>query len=300
MGTPDFAVPALGAIVDAGHKLTAVYTRPPRPAGRGMAVQASPIAHQAERFDLPVSTPKTLRDVRASDAMRAHHADAAVVVAYGLILPKEILDLFPLGCFNLHASLLPRWRGAAPIQRAIMAGDRETGVAVMKMEEGLDTGPVAMEKRVVVNPDATAGDLHDELAQLGAGLMVRALAELEEGKLRLTPQPGAGVTYAGKIEKTETRIDWTQAWNTVHDRCRGLSPFPGAWFEHSSAGRIKVLRSTKASGAGEPGHVLDDDLTVACGEGAIRLLELQRGGRKPMRAEEFRRGTPVPRGSVLH
>ena len=299
MGTPDFAVPTLGAIVDAGHKLTAVYTRPPRLAGRGMAVQASPIAHQAERFGLPVFTPKTLRDMNAVDAMRAHHADAAVVVAYGLILPNDILDLFPLGCFNLHASLLPRWRGAAPIQRAIMAGDRETGVAVMKMEEGLDTGPVAMEKRVAIGPDATAGDLHDELAGLGAGLMVRALAELQERKLRLTPQPSAGVTYANKIEKTETRIDWTQAWNKVHDHCRGLSPFPGAWFEHANAGRIKVLRSTKASGAGEPGRVLDDDLTVACGEGAIRLLELQRAGRQPTRAEEFLRGTPVPRGSRL-
>ena len=300
MGTPDFAVPTLGAIVDAGHKLTAVYTRPPRPAGRGMAVQASAVAHQAECFGLPVFTPKTLRDMNAVDAMRAHHADAVVVVAYGLILPNDILDLFPLGCFNLHASLLPRWRGAAPIQRAIMAGDRETGVAVMKMEEGLDTGPVAMEKRVAIGPDATAGDLHDELAGLGAGLMMRALAELQEGKLRLTPQPSAGVTYANKIEKTETRIDWTQAWNKVHDHCRGLSPFPGAWFEHANAGRIKVLRSTKASGAGEPGRVLDDDLTVACGEGAIRLLELQRAGRQPMRAEEFLRGTPVPRGSRLH
>ena len=300
MGTPDFAVPTLGAIVDAGHKLTAVYTRPPRPGGRGKAVQASAVAHQAECFGLQVFMPKTLRDMNAIDAMRAHHADAAVVVAYGLILPNDILDLFPLGCFNLHASLLPRWRGAAPIQRAIMAGDRETGVAVMKMEEGLDTGPVAMEKRVAIGPDATAGDLHDELAGLGAGLMMRALAELQERKLRLTPQPSAGVTYANKIEKTETRIDWTQAWNKVHDHCRGLSPFPGAWFEHANAGRIKVLRSTKASGAGEPGRVLDDDLTVACGEGAIRLLELQRAGRQPMRAEEFLRGTPVPRGSRLH
>ena len=305
MGTPEFAVPTLDAIVDAGHKLTAVYTRPPRPAGRGMAEQASPIAHQAKRFGLPVFTPKTLREIGAVDAMRAHHADAAVVVAYGLILPKEILDLFALGCFNLHASLLPRWRGAAPIQRAIMAGDRETGVAVMKMEEGLDTGPVAivegkMTERIAIGPDTIAGDLHDELARLGAGLMVRALTALEKRELRLTPQPSAGVTYANKVEKAETRIDWTQSWNKVHDHCRGLSPFPGAWFEHSKAGRIKVLRSTKASGAGEPGRVLDDDLTVACGEGAIRLLELQRAGRQPMCAEEFLRGTPIPRGSKLH
>jgi methionyl-tRNA formyltransferase len=300
MGTPEFAVPPLDAIVDAGHKLTAVYTRPPRPAGRRMAVQASPVAYQAERFGLPVFTPKTLREIGAADAMRAHHADAAVVVAFGMILPKAILDLFPLGCFNLHASLLPRWRGAAPIQRAVMAGDRETGVAVMKMEEGLDTGPVAMTERVAIAPDATAGDLHDELPRLGAGLMVRALADLEKGELHLTPQPSVGVTYANKIEKAETRIDWTQSWNKVHDHCRGLSPFPGAWFEHSNTDRVKVLRTTKGSGAGEPGRVLDDDLTVACGEGAIRLLELQRAGRQPMRAEEFLRGTPIPRATMLH
>jgi len=300
MGTPDFAVPTLAAIAGAGHKLTAVYTRAPRPAGRGMTVQASPVAYEAERFGLSVATPKTLREISTVDAMRALHADAAVVVAYGLILPKQILDLFPLGCFNLHASLLPRWRGAAPIQRAIMAGDRETGVAVMKMAEGLDTGPVAMTERMAIGPDTTAGGLHDELAWLGAGLMVRALAELEEGKLRLAPQPDAGVTYANKIEKAETRIDWTQSWNKVHDHCRGLSPFPGAWFEHSGAGRIKVLRSTKGSGAGEAGRVLDDDLTVACGAGAIRLLELQRAGRQPMHAEEFLRGTPIPRGTKLH
>jgi len=304
MGTPEFAVPTLDAIAGAGHRLMAVYTRPPRPAGRGMAEQASPIAQRAQRLGLPVFTPKTLRDITAVDAMRALRADAAVVVAYGLILPKEILDLFPLGCFNLHASLLPRWRGAAPIQRAIMAGDGETGVAVMKMEEGLDTGPVAIvdgkeAELVAIGPDATAGDLHDELARLGAGLMVRALAALEMGDLRVIAQPGTGVTYADKIAKAETRIDWREAWNKVHDHCRGLSPFPGAWFEHPSSGRIKVLRSTKGSGAGEPGRVLDDELTVACGEGAIRLLELQREGRKPIRAVEFLRGTPIPRRSAL-
>jgi methionyl-tRNA formyltransferase len=304
MGTPEFAVPTLDAIAGAGHQLTAVYTQPPRPAGRGMAEQASPIAQQAQRLGLPIFTPKSLKDPSATDAMRAHHADTAVVVAYGLILPKQILDLFPLGCFNLHASLLPRWRGAAPIQRAIMAGDHETGVAVMKMEEGLDTGPVAivdgkMAELVAIGPDATAGDLHDELARLGAGLTVRALAALEMGDLRVIAQPGTGVTYADKIAKAETPIDWRKAWNKVHDHCRGLSPFPGAWFEHPSAGRIKVLRSTKGGGAGEPGRVLDDELTVACGEGAVRLLELQREGRKPMRAEEFLRGTPIPRGSAL-
>ncbi len=299
MGTPEFAVPTLDGIVDGGHKVAAVYTRPPRPAGRGMAVQASPVAHQAERFGLPVFTPKTLRDIGAVEGLRAHHAEAAVVVAYGLILPKETLDLFPLGCFNLHASLLPRWRGAAPIQRAIMAGDRETGVAVMKIEEGLDTGPVAMTERMAIAPDATAGDLHDALARLGAGLMVRALAALDRRELRLTPQPTAGVTYAAKIDKSETRVDWTQSWTRVHDHCRGLSPFPGAWCEHGNGVRIKVLRTTKGSGAGEPGRVLDGELNVACGEGAVRLLELQREGRKPMPAGEFLRGTPIPSGTVL-
>jgi methionyl-tRNA formyltransferase len=300
MGTPEFAVPTFAAIVGDRYKLVAVYTRPPRPAGRGMSVQASPIAHEAERFGLPVFSPKTLRETSAVDAVRAHHADAAVVVAYGLILPKPILDLFPLGCFNLHASLLPRWRGAAPIHRAILAGDRETGVMVMKMDEGLDTGPIAMTERVSIGPDATAGDLHNELARLGAGLVLRALAALEKGDLRLTPQPAAGATYANKIEKSETRIDWSQSWNKVHDHCRGLSPFPGAWFEYPNAGRIKVLRTTKGGGAGEPGRVLDDDLTIACGEGAIRLLELQRSGRQPMRVDEFLRGTPIPRASTLH
>ena len=299
MGTPEFAVPTLDAIAGTDHKIAAVYTRPPRPAGRGMAVQASPIADEAERFGLPVFTPVSLREVSAVDGARAQQADAAVVVAFGMILPKPILDLFPLGCFNLHASLLPRWRGAAPIQRSIMAGDRETGVAVMKMEAGLDTGPVAMMERIVIGPDATAGDIHDELARLGARLMVRALADLEKRELALTPQLGTGVTYAAKIEKAETRIDWTQPWNKVHDLCRGLSPFPGAWLEHANAGRMKVLRSTKGNGAGEPGRVLDDALTVACGDGAIRLLELQRAGRKPMQADEFLRGTPIPRGAKL-
>jgi methionyl-tRNA formyltransferase len=310
MGTPEFAVPTFAAIVGDRYKVVAVYTRPPRPAGRGMSVRASPIAHKAEHFGLPVFspktftpktfTPKTLRETSVVDAMRAHHADAAVVVAYGLILPKPILDLFPLGCFNLHASLLPRWRGAAPIHRAILAGDRETGVMVMKMDEGLDTGPIAMTGRVSIGPDVTAGDLHNELARLGAGLMLRALAALEKGDLPLTPQPAAGATYANKIEKSETRIDWSQSWNKVHDHCRGLSPFPGAWFEYPNTGRIKVLRTTKGSGNGEPGRVLDDDLTIACGEGAVRLLELQRSGRQPMRVDEFLRGTPIQRASTLH
>jgi methionyl-tRNA formyltransferase len=299
MGTPDFAVPTLLELVGAGHDIAAVYTRAPQPAGRGMELRPSPVAREAERFGLPVFTPKTLRVPDAADPMRAHGADAAVVVAYGLILPKAILDAVPLGSFNLHASLLPRWRGAAPIQRAIMADDRETGVMVMKMEEGLDTGPIAMAERVTIAADATAGELHDTLARLGSKLMVVALAALERGTLQLTPQPDACVTYASKIEKSETRIDWTLPWQKVHDHCRGLSPFPGAWFELTGVGRVKVLRTTKGAGGGKPGQVLDDQLTIACGEGAVRLVELQRAGRQPMRAEEFLRGAPIARDSVF-
>ncbi len=298
MGTPDFAVPTLVEIVGS-HKVVAVYTRPPQPAGRGMGLRPSPVALEAERFGLPVFTPKTLKTADAAQAMQAHGADAAVVVAYGLILPKTVLDAFPLGCFNLHASLLPRWRGAAPIHRAVMAGDRETGVMVMKMDEGLDTGAVAMAEHLPIGPDATAGELHDTLARLGADLMLRALAALEKGALQLTPQAASGVTYADKIDKAETLVDWTRPWQEVHNHCRGLSPFPGAWFDLADAGRIKVLRTTKGDGAGEPGRVLDDRLTIACGSGAVRLLELQRAGRQPMRAEEFLRGTPVGRGTTV-
>ncbi len=222
-----------------------------------------------------------------------------MVVAYGLILPRPVLDAPRLGCFNLHASALPRWRGAAPINRAIMAGDPETAVMVMKMEEGLDTGPVAMAERVAIDPDMTAGELHDTLARRGADLMVRALGALERGSLQLTPQPEAGVTYAAKIDKSETRIDWAGPWKEVHDHCRGLSPFPGAWFELPSAGRIKVLQTTRGEGSGAPGTVLDERLTIACGDGAIRIVELQRAGGKPMKAEEFLRGTAVAPGTRL-
>jgi methionyl-tRNA formyltransferase len=299
MGTPDFSVPTLVEIVGAGHEVVAVYTRPPKPAGRGMALQDSPVAREAHRFGLPVLTPKSLRTPEAADAFRAHEADAAFVVAYGLILPKAILEAVPLGCFNLHASLLPRWRGAAPINRAIMAGDRESGVMVMGMEEGLDTGPVAMAERVPIGPDMTAGELHDVLARLGADLAVRALGALERGALQLTPQPAAGVTIAQKIDKAETRIDWDKPWKLVHDHCRGLSPFPGAWFALPGGDRVKVLRTTQGEGAGAAGTVLDNRLTVACREGAVRIVELQRAGRQPMRADEFLRGTALPVGSVL-
>jgi methionyl-tRNA formyltransferase len=300
MGTPDFAVPTLVELVGGGHDVVAVYTRAPQPAGRrGLEVTPTPVAREAQRLGVPVFTPKTLREVDAVAAMQAHGADAAVVVAYGLILPKAALEAFPLGCFNLHASLLPRWRGAAPIHRAVMAGDEETGVSIMKMEEGLDTGPVAAERRVPIGPDATTGDLHDELARLGAKLMVVALGALERGSLQLTPQAAAGVTYANKISKDETRIDWVQPWQAVHNHCRGLSPFPGAWCELAGSGRMKVLRTTKGSGEGQPGRVLDDKLTIACGTGSVRLVELQRAGGKPMSTDEFLRGLPVAPATVL-
>ena len=299
MGTPDFAVPTLLELVGAGHEIAAVYTRVPQPAGRGMELRESPVACEARKFDLPILTPKTLRTVDAASTMRAHGADAAVVVAYGLILPKPILEAFPLASFNLHASLLPRWRGAAPIQRAVMAGDSETGVMVMKMEEGLDTGPIAMADRIPIGPDATVGELHDILAQRGAKLMAIAMGALERGTLQLTPQPETSVTYATKIEKSETRIDWKEPWQKVHDHCRGLSPFPGAWFELADVGRVKVLHTTRGVGSGQPGQVLDEQLTIACGEGAVRLVELQRAGRQPMSAEAFLRGTSVAHGSML-
>lgn len=303
MGTPDFAVPTLIEIVGRGYDVAAVYTRAPKPGGRrGLDLTPSPVEREARRFGLPVLTPATLRTADAERAARAQGADLAVVVAYGLILPKPILEAFPLGAFNLHASLLPRWRGAAPINRAIMAGDAETGVMVMKMEEGLDTGPVGMAERVAIEADVTAGDLHDRLARLGADLMVRALGAIERGTLTLTLQPATGVTYAGKIGKDETRIAWARPWQEVHDHIRGLSPFPGAWFEILGEGagdgaRVKVLRTTKGEGTGMPGTVLDDRLTVACGEGAVRILELQRAGRQAMKAEEFLRGTPVAAGT---
>ena len=301
MGTPEFAVPTLVEIVGRGHDVAAVYTRAPKPAGRGMEMMPSAVEREARRLGLSVMTPRSLRSSDAADAMRAHDAQAAVVVAYGLILPQPILDAFPLGAFNLHASLLPRWRGAAPINRAIMAGDRETGVTVMKMDAGLDTGDMGMVERVAIGADMTAGELHDELARLGADLMARALGAIERATLTFTPQPTTGgVTYAAKIDKGETRIDWSKSWNEVHNHIRGLSPFPGAWFTLAGeAGpvRIKVLRTTKGEGHGPPGTLLDDRLTVACGTGAVQVLELQRAGRQAMKADEFLRGSSVAAGT---
>ena len=296
MGTPDFAVPTLIELAARGHEIAAVYTRAPKPAGRGMDQQHTPVEREARRLVLPVHTPKTLKDADAQKAFRADNADAAVVVAYGLILPTPILEAPRLGCFNVHASLLPRWRGAAPINRAIMAGDAESGVTIMKMDEGLDTGAMAMAERMPTGADITAGELHDALSRLGADLMLRVLAAAERGSLVLTQQPRAGVTYAEKISKSETRIDWSKPWKQVHDHIRGLSPVPGAWFEVGGV-RVKVLRSTKSKGSGAPGTALDDKLTIACGDGAVRLVQVQRAGRQPMTAEEFLRGMPVKAGT---
>lgn len=302
MGTPDFAVPTLAEIAGQGHDVVACYTRAPAAAGRGLEPKPSPVQRMAERFDIPVLTPKTLRSEEAAAAFRAHGADVAVVVAYGMILPKEILDAPALGCLNLHASLLPRWRGAAPIQRAVMAGDAESGVAVMKMEEGLDTGPVGMVERVAIGPEMTAGELHDRLAPLGADLMVRALAALSRGALSFTPQPAEGVTYAHKIRNEEARIDWAAAAAVVHDHVRGLSPFPGAFFTADfgkGPERVKVLRSARAEGSGPPGTLLDAHGAVACGEGAIRLVQVQRAGKAPVGVDDFLRGVRLAPGTRL-
>jgi methionyl-tRNA formyltransferase len=302
MGTPDFAVPTLSEILGQGHEVVAVYSRAPKPAGRGMDEQKTPVHRLADRFGIPVFTPRTLREEQAQADFASLGADVAVVVAYGLILPKPVLDAPALGCLNLHGSLLPRWRGAAPIQRAIMAGDAETGVMVMRMDEGLDTGPVAMVEKIVIGPDMTAQDLHDRMATLGADLMVRALAALDRGSLSFVPQADEGVTYAAKIEKAEARIDWSRPASEIHNKVRGLSPFPGAWFEADlgkGPERVKVLRTTLAAGTGAPGTLIDNDLTVACGEGAVRLVEVQRAGAKAMKAIDFLNGAKVGPGAVF-
>ena len=296
MGTPDFAVPTLLELVAHGHEIAAVYTRAAKPAGRGMKLQPTPVEQEARRLGIPVAAPATLKTAEAAADFRAHDAEAAVVVAYGMILPQAILDAPPLGCFNLHASLLPRWRGAAPINRAIMAGDTETGVMVMKMDAGLDTGDVAMAERLAITDAMTAADLHDALAPLGGDLMVRAMGALERGRLQLTRQSDQGVTYAAKIEKTEARIDWNKPAREVLRHIHGLSPFPGAWCEMGIEGepaRLKILRCEPADGSGAAGELLDDRLTIACKQGALRILELQRAGKAPMKAGDFLRGTPL-------
>lgn len=302
MGTPEFAIPTLAEIAGTGHDVAAVYTQPPRRAGRGMAERKSPVHAYADDLGLPVLTPQSLRTPEAAETFRSHQADVAVVVAYGLILPKPILEIPCFGCLNLHPSALPRWRGAAPIEHAIMAGDTETAVMVMRMEEGLDTGPVCLAERVPIGPDITAGELHDELSRLGAGLMLRALAAAERGSLDTSPQSSGGATYAPKIVNADARIDFTRQASEVHNQIRGLSPHPGAWLEAGPEGkreRIKVLRSMLTEGYGVPGEVLDDRLTVACGDGAVRLLVVQRAGKRPMEAAELLRGFPIPPGTRL-
>jgi len=304
MGTPEFAVPVLAEIVKQGHEVIAVYTRAPKPAGRrGLEPLPSPVHVAAERMRLPVLTPQSLKSEAAAATFATHKADVAVVVAYGLILPKAILDAPAQGCLNLHASLLPRWRGAAPIERAIMAGDRETGIVVMRMQEGLDTGPVALVQRTLIGPEMTAGELRVRLSRLGADLMASALAALAQGGLKFTPQGEEGVTYAPKVGKAEAPIDWSKSASELNNLVRGLSPYPGAVFEADfgkGLERVKILRSRPIPGDGAPGLILDDHLTIACGEQALQLLEVQRAGKTPMTAEEFLRGARIRAGAMLH
>jgi len=297
MGTPDFAVPTLAELIAQGHDIACVYSQPPRPKGRGMALEPGPVHKFAESAKLPVHTPPSLKGAAEQEEFAALNLDAAIVVAYGLLLPKPILDAPKLGCFNLHGSLLPRWRGAAPIQRAVMAGDAETGVMVMQMEEGLDTGPVLMAERTPIGRKIS-GDLASELSRLGADLMVRALGALERGGVTPQAQSEGGVTYARKILKGEARIDWTRSAHEVDCHVRGLSPFPGAWTEVNGE-RLKVLYAEPAGGNGRPGITLDDALTVACGDGAVRLRKVQRAGGKAMDADALLKGFAVPAGTHL-
>ncbi|MEM7215641.1 MAG: methionyl-tRNA formyltransferase [Pseudomonadota bacterium] len=297
MGTPDFSVPSLVELVGHGHEVVACYTQPPRPGGRrGLEEKKSPVHERAEQFGIPVFTPESLRNEDAQRMFADLEADVAVVIAYGLILPEAVLNAPEFGCYNGHASLLPRWRGAAPIQRAIMAGDAETGVNIMKMDIGLDTGPVAMAERVAISENMTAGELHDRLSALTSDLMIRAMGALERGSLDLVAQLEGGVTYASKISKEETRIDWAKPPLEVHNHIRGLSPFPGAWCEMDFGGkqqRVKILASELVDGSGQPGELLNDQLTIACGEGAVRLVRLQRAGKQVQEVDEFLRGNNI-------
>lgn len=290
MGTPEFSVPALDALCTAGHDVVAVYTQPPRPAGRGKRDRPTPVHVRAEQLGIEVRHPKSLKSAEAQKEFAELNADVAVVVAYGLILPQAVLDAPKQGCLNIHASLLPRWRGAAPIHRAIMAGDAKTGVAIMQMEAGLDTGPVLLEGKTEIKPDETTGDLHDRLSAMGAELIAQALTRL--GDLPPQPQPEEGVTYAAKIDKAEARIDWSKPAMEVDRLIRGLSPFPGAWCEIGGE-RVKLLRSVVAKGDGAPGQHLGE-FEIACGTGAVKVLQAQRQGKRAMTTEEFLRGAPLP------
>ena len=296
MGTPAFSVPILDALVEAGHEIAAVYCQPPRPAGRGKKHRPGPVQARAEVLGLPVRHPVSLKTPEAQAEFAALNAEVAVVVAYGLILPQPVLDAPVCGCLNIHASLLPRWRGAAPIHRAVMTGDDETGVCIMRMEAGLDTGPMLACRQTPIGAQETTGELHDRLSAMGAGLIVEVLRQLND--LDPRPQPEDGVTYAAKIDKAEARVDWSRAAPEVDRLIRGLSPFPGAWTEIGGE-RVKLLGSQVAEGGGEPGAVLDDALTVACGEGAVRLTRLQRAGKAAQDGATFLRGWPVAQGMQL-
>ena len=304
LGTPDFAVPSLAALAEAGHEIAAVYSQPPAPRGRGQGLKPSPVEAFARAHGFAVRTPASLRDPAEIQAFAALRLDAAVVVAFGQILPREVLEAPRLGSFNLHGSLLPRWRGAAPIQRAVMAGDRLSGVQVMRMTEGLDEGPVLLSQSVRLDALETAGSLHDRLAPIGARLLVQALDALARGEAAETPQAAEGLTYAKKIRRKETQIDWSAPAVEVDRRIRGLSPFPGAWTlapSERGAVRVKLLlsRVEAGAGAGAPGEALDDALLIACGEGAVRILRAQREGRAAQDAEVFLRGFPLPAASRL-
>ena len=296
MGTPEFSVPVLDALVEAGHVIAAVYCQPPRPAGRGKKERPTPVHARAIELGLDVRHPVSLKGAAEQAEFATLNADAAVVVAYGLILPQAILDAPKYGCLNIHASLLPRWRGAAPIHRAIMSGESETGVCIMQMEAGLDTGPVLLREATAIGEEETTAQLHDRLSAMGAALVVDALSRLAD--LTADPQPEAGVTYATKIDKSEARIDWSETAEEVDRKIRGLSPFPGAWCEFDGE-RLKLLSSRLSAGKGTAGEVLDDTLTIACGTGAIEVLTLQRAGKGAQPRDVFLRGMDIPKGSVL-
>ncbi|WP_339743309.1 methionyl-tRNA formyltransferase [uncultured Maricaulis sp.] len=302
MGTPDFAVRSLAEIAAAGHEIVRVYTQPPRKRGRGQSEQKTPVHQLAEVLGIPVSTPGSFKDDAVLDEFESLDLDAAIVVAFGQILPQRALDAPRLGCLNLHGSLLPRWRGAAPIQRAVMAGDQVTGVQIQQMEAGLDTGPILLSETVAISETDTAASLHDKLMDAGALMWSRALAALERGSLQASAQSEVGVTYARKITPEEARIDWSRPASELSPHIRGLSPFPGAWFELATEKgpvRVKVLLAASESGEGVPGTALDDELLIACGTGALRLMRLQREGKGAMKAQDFLRGTSVPAGTVL-
>lgn len=298
MGTPDFSVPALRALIEAGHDIAAVYSQPPRPAGRGQKLTPSPVQAYAEAHGIPVRTPKSLRNEPAQADFAALNLDCAVVVAYGLILPKPVLDAPRLGCVNIHASLLPRWRGAAPIQRAIQAGDAESGVTIMQMDEGLDTGPMLLREAVPITAETTGQALHDALSALGGRMIVQALDGLAEGRLAATPQPADGATYAAKLSREEATLDWSRPAVELERQIRAFDPWPGSFCQHAGE-RLKVLRAELAEGQGAPGTLLDDTLTVACGQGALRLTRLQRPGKAAMEAGALLRGYPLSKGGRL-